>query len=397
MTLSELISEIEDVISENFYGKTWWITAETSDIKNYPERGYCFVTLIEKEGKDVKAKMEAVIWRRHYSIISNFEFTTGARFDKNLTLLLHAGVVFNPVYGLRLEIYEIDASYTLGRLEMEKQRILRELVKNNPLTIRMVKGNYVTLNKTLPKPLIFKNIALITAPNSDGQRDFIHELATNPHGYKFAVFEFLTQIQGRDADQFVIRKLKEIEVFSPRIDAVVIVRGGGSQLDFSTFETYDIGKAIAEFKKIIITGIGHERNVSIADLMCHTSVKTPTKAASLIIDHNHAFEEELMDLQDHLWDSSRALIRNIKTGLDDQVARLETCTCQFIEKQQNELEKKAIAIKHLDPGNIINRGFAIVSLNNKIISGPELLHPGQEISVRLQKSTIRSVITSIEK
>jgi exodeoxyribonuclease VII large subunit len=397
ITLSELVSEISETLSERFYGKSYWIVAETSDIKNYPDRGYCFATLIEKEGKDVLAKMEAVIWRREYPIISNFEFVTGTRFDRNLKLLLNVEVVFNPVYGLRLEIIDIDTAFTLGQLELERQEIVRRLVAENPGIIRLVDGNFITYNKTLSTPLVIQHIALITAPGSDGLRDFLHELGSNPYGYKFTVTQYLTQIQGKNADQLIIRQLTEIEASDNRIDVVVIVRGGGSQLDFGAFETYDIGKAIAGYGKIIITGIGHERNVSIADLMSNNNLKTPTKAASFIIDHNRAFEEEVVQLQEQITSGAEELLIKAADAIDLLKRRfIENCR-HFLERANNEIEKHTIAVKHLSPENILGRGFAIVSRNNRIVVDPEQLQPGEEIIVTMQNASILSTVKSIEK
>ena len=397
ITLSYLVNEITEALSDRFYGKSYWIIAETSDIKNYSDRGYCFATLIEKEGKDVIAKMEAVIWRRQYHIISNFELITGTRFDRNLRLLLNVEVIFNPVYGLRLEIFEIDTAFTLGQLDMERQEILRQLVTKNPEIIRLVEGNYVTFNKSLEKPLVIQNIALITAPGSDGQKDFLHELESNPYGYKFTVYQYLTQIQGKNADQMIIQQLNEIRTSDHLIDVVVIVRGGGSQLDFSAFETYEIGKAVAGYQKIIITGIGHERNVSIADLMSNCNVKTPTKAASFIIEHNRAFEEEVVNLQEQIIVIAEELLINVSDDLKRISQRFIESGRRFIERSMNELEMKAITVKHLSPENILARGFAIVTRNNRIIIDPEELHPGEEISITMQNASIHSTINNIEK
>ena len=397
LSLSELVNKISDTLSESFYGESYWIVAETSDIKNYPDRGYCFATLIEKEGKEVTAKMEAVIWRREYPIISNFEFITGTKFEKNLKLLLNVAVAFSPVYGLRLEILDIDPAFTLGQLELERQEILRQLVAKNPETIRLIDGNFVTYNKELAKPLVIQSIALITAPGSDGQKDFLHELENNPYGYQFTVYQYLTRIQGKDADQMIIQQLNEIEASGNWVDVVAIVRGGGSQLDFSAFETYDIGKAVAGFGKIIITGIGHERNVSIADLMSNCNVKTPTKAASYIIEHNRSFEEEILQIQSFITGTVEEMIGDGKEAIGIMHQKFADNCRLFFERKKNELENKTIAIKLLSPDNILARGFAIVSKNKRIVINPEELKPGEEISVTMQNAEILSTIKSIEK
>lgn len=395
ITLSELAQEIKDVLDENFGDHTYWVIAEISDIRNYPDRNYCFLSLIEKNNEGL-SKLDAAIWQWSYHIIANFEKQTKIKFDKNLKLLFNLKVSFHKQYGLRLNITDIDASYTLGQIEKERQETLDRLVKENPETIQLVDGNWFTLNKRLQLPRVIQNIALITAPDSDGEKDFKHELANNPFAYKFNVIDFLTQIQGQGAEKMVMQKLQEIKESQQKFDIVVIVRGGGSQLDFGSFDTYALAKAVAQFETPIITGIGHERNISISDLMSHTSVKTPTKAASFIIEHNRVFEMQIEDLKNIIFNNAESLLHEAGNDLNNIMNDLRLKTAFFIEKQNNELEKKAIAIKHLNPVNILSRGFAIVSSNNKIITNPDELSQGQSISVKLKSASITSTITNIE-
>ena len=394
--LSQLIGEISDTIGEAFSGNQYWIIAETSDIKNYPDRGYCFTTLVDKMGSEIIAKAEAVIWKRNYQTILDFEFITGRRFERNLRLLLNVEVVFHPVYGLRLEIIEIDPSFTLGQLELERQEILRRLVAENPTIIKLIDGDFITRNKTLARSLVIRTVALITAPDSDGQRDFIHELEHNSYGYQFKILQYLTQIQGKNADLSIIEKLEEIKESKAEIDAVVIVRGGGSQLDLNAFETYNIGKAIAGYPKLILTGIGHERNVSIADLMSHINLKTPTKAASFIIEHNRCFEEEILELQERIFTYVQDLITHSVYSLEQIHDKLVNGSRRLLEKRGVELENKAITIQHLNPENILTKGFAMVYRNGHIITDPKELHPGDEIMIRMQASTIISKIIKLD-
>ena len=394
--LSQLIGEISDTIEETFTGNHYWVIAETSDIKNYPDRSYCFISLIEKMGSEVIAKAEATIWKKNYRTISDFEFKTGRRFERNLRLLLRVEVAFHTVYGLRLSILEIDPSFSLGQIELERQEILRTLVAENPTIIKLVDGEFITLNKILDRPNVIHSVALITAPGSDGQRDFIHELEHNPYGYQFKIHQYLTQIQGRNADLSIVEKLEEIKESKSRVDAVVIVRGGGSQLDLSAFETYRIGKAIAGYPKLILTGVGHERNVSIADLMSHINVKTPTKAASFIIEHNRGFENEILDLQERLLTCVQDLITHSAYSLEQIREKLIYGSRRFLEKKGAELENKAITIQHLNPETILAKGFAMVSRNGQIITDPKKLKPDEEIMITMQGATIISKIIKID-
>jgi len=395
ITLSQLAQEIKDVLDDSFGDSTYWVIAEVSDIRNYPDRNYCFLSLIEKNNEGL-SKLDAAIWQWSYHIIAIFEKQTKIRFDKNLKLLFNVKVSFHKQYGLRLNIIDIDASYTLGQIEKERQETLNRLVAENPEHIRLVDGQWFTLNKSHELPQVVQKIALITATDSDGEKDFKHELANNPFGYKFNVTDFLTQIQGQGAELMVIKKLQEIKESKQEFDLVVIVRGGGSQIDFGSFDTYLLAKEVALFEIPIVTGIGHERNVSITDLMSHTSVKTPTKAASFVIEHNRHFELQVEELRDVIFSYSDTMLQQVGNAISNLINDFRMKTAYFLEKKENEIEKKAIAIRHQNPENILKRGFAIVSSNNKIITNPAELSSGQSISVKLKNTSITSTITNIE-
>lgn len=397
ISLSELAGIVDDLVKEVFYNQSFWIVAETSDVKNYADRGYCFVTLIEKEGRDTRAKMEAVIWSRFYHIIADFEIATGIAFDKNIKVLLKVSVDFSPIYGLKLQILDIDPSYTAGELEREKQAVLDRLLKQNPAVIHYVDGTYISQNKQLSRPLVFQRIALITAPDSDGRRDFLHELQSNPYKYSFRCDEYLCRIQGDGADVLIISQLQQIIKKINRYDVVVIVRGGGSQLDFGPFDTYELGLAIASCQIPVITGIGHERNVSIADLMSHLQVKTPTKAASFLVEHNHSFEEDVTQMSEYILSRADDILSDAKVSLDRFMDRLFSSAKLLLAHKNNELDKIGIALKHLDPENVIARGYAMVLKNNEIIVDPEKLLPGDEVQLRLKDYYYQTQIKSKHK
>lgn len=393
LKLSQLTNLIEATLSNVFYGKVIAVIAETSEIKK-SGNGHYYFDLIEKDGRNVVAKMNAVIWKGYSEIIQNFEATTGQKFERNIELLLKVEVRYHEVFGLQLQVVDIDSKYTLGKLELERQQTLQKLVAENPTTIELINGEYVTKNKKLLAPIVFQRIALITAPNSDGQRDIKHELENNPYGYKFHITEFLTQIQGNNADQLIIQKIAAVAKNKNDFDALVIVRGGGSQIDFAAFDTYEMGKIIAEFDLPVIAGIGHERNVSIADLMCYASVKTPTKAANFLIENNANFEAQILAFQSSMTETISSKLddenKNLQQLIDDLKFHSQNC----IDKQNHRLEKFEIALKHLNPDNILKRGFAIVMKNNKIISNPELIKKGDTINVLLKNHEFTADVTN---
>jgi exodeoxyribonuclease VII large subunit len=387
--LSDLAFTLEAVLDDAFGQKAVWVIAETSDIKNYPDRGYCFLTLVEREaGRETVAKLEACIWRRNYHIIKNFEKATGVAFARNIQLLLQVAVSFSPVYGLRLEILQIDSSYTLGNIERERQAVLDALLLDHPELVWLEAGQYITANQLLPRPAVLQRIALITAPGSDGWRDFRHELAQNPYGYDFIVDEYLTQIQGKGAEKAIAGQLDRILDSDRTYDAVVIVRGGGSQLDFGSFDTYQMGRAVAGFPIPILAGIGHERNVSITDLLCHESVKTPTKAAAFLIEHNRSFEENCLLLRDRLSLITRDALLMAREQLDSETERLRFVLHNYFRDRHTELAEKAVTIRHLDPSNILRRGYALLIRNNHIITNRSAIEAGDELQVQLHDGTL---------
>ncbi|HRG59823.1 MAG TPA: exodeoxyribonuclease VII large subunit [Bacteroidia bacterium] len=397
LRLSDLATLIDQTLYSKFGPNTFWVKAETSDIKNYFDRQYCFLTLVEKENNQIVAKMDAVIWRQQYHIIREFSKATGVSFDKNINLLMRVQVGFSAQYGLRLQILELDTGFTIGALEMQRQATLLQLVEKNPKSISFVNGEYTTLNKKLFLPQVMQKVALITAPGSDGERDFKHELQNNTYSYKFQIDSFLTQIQGKDADKAILAQLNLILELGKKYDVVAIVRGGGSQLDFSAFDNYELGLKIATFPIPIIAGIGHERNVSIADLMCFSSLKTPTKAAAFMIDHNHFFEQQIDRLKSRLVFVADGIIQSSKSKLEKTTLALKNASMLYFKEKHNALIQKSIAIKLLDPSHVLARGFAILNNENGIIMDAQKLKKGDKITATTKDAVVRLVTDEVMK
>ncbi|WP_080240746.1 exodeoxyribonuclease VII large subunit [Spirosoma rigui] len=387
--LSDLAFTIEAVLDEAFGQKVLWVVAETSDIKNYPDRGYCFLTLVEREaGRETLAKLDACIWRKNYHTIRDFESATGVAFARNIQLLLMVAVSFSPVYGLRVEILKIDPSYTLGNLERERQAVLDALVEQHPDLVWLEAGQYITANQLLPRPAVIQRIALISAPGSDGWRDFRHELTQNAYGYTFEVDEYLTQVQGAGAERAICGQLERIRQSDLPYDAVVIVRGGGSQLDFGSFDTFLMGYTVAGFPTPIFAGIGHERNVSLTDMLCHESVKTPTKAAAFLIDHNRQFEEACLRLRDRLGTVARDAVLTAREQLDSETERLRFVMHNYFRDQHTNLAEKAVTLRHLDPANVLRRGYALLLRNGRILTSVSDVNPNETLQVQLRDGLI---------
>ncbi len=387
ISLSDLAYSVESLIEQSVGQRALWVVAETSDIKNYADRQYCFLTLVERESRtgrqETIAKLDAVIWRKHYGIIREFELATGVAFARNIQLLMLVSVGFSPVYGLRLEILKIDPSFTLGNLERERQQTLDQLVSDHPDLVWIEDGKYVTANQLLPRPIVWQRIALIAAPNSDGWRDFRHELANNAYGYDFQVDDYLSQVQGQGAERAMAAQLTRIAESGINYDGVVLVRGGGSQLDFGAFDTYLLGLAVASFNRPVLAGIGHERNVSITDLLCHQSVKTPTKAAAFLIENNRMFEESCLQMVYKLLTLSRVTLQTARESLEAESERFRFVLHTFFRDRHTDLAHKTLTVRHLDPANVLRRGYALLLQNGRIITRAQQVQPNQPLTVQL--------------
>lgn len=374
LKLSELTQQIQDTIQTQFDGEVFWVSARIMNVKKYETNRRCYLTLEEYENGTKTTEIRAVFWANYYSEIEKFEKAIKQPFKDGTEIICKVKVRYHKVYGLNLDVMQIDLAHTLGTLELERQQTLEKLVKENPKTIQLFDGVYRTFNNRLPLPLIISNIALITAPNSDGQRDFQQEIKRNKHQYTFSVTEFLTTIQGDNAHKLILEQLKLIEKSKEPFDVIAIVRGGGSQTDFKPFDDYELSKYVANFSIPIYTGIGHDRNQSIVDLMAREQ-KTPTKVASLFVEHNFDFENTLIDL---------------KTRLTDTIA-------EQLENAKEEFDNAKRIVKLSSPQAILDRGFAIIMSNNKIVVDPKTITENSQLQTLLKNETIHSTVTKKTK
>jgi exodeoxyribonuclease VII large subunit len=369
LSLSALLAEIDEAIQYRFTGETFWITAEITDVKKMPDKRWCFLKFVEKKDGYIVAEMKGVFWGNSYVHIEQFEKITKQQFANGLEITCEVRIRFHARYGLDVEVLAIDTAYTLGKVVLEKELTLQKLVQENPTIIRLVDEQYYTYNQQLQLPAVIQRIALVAAPNSDGYRDFVQECTTNNYCYAFAITTFATQVQGEYAAATMLQQLQDIATKIQHFDAVVIVRGGGSQLDFGPFDDYALAKCIAGFGLPIFTGIGHDSNTSIADMMAR-QLKTPTKVAVQIVDHNFYFENELLLLQDRMQQS-------VKTRLQDAATQLQ---------QYNK------TIKAYSPETILAKGYAIIHHQSKIVTSAAQLQADDVITIQLNTQKIDAII-----
>ena len=440
LSLSQLLTIVQDTIDAQFYGQAFWVKCEVTDVKRYDLKNWCFCKLLEKKGGQVVAETAGVFWQQGYQHIRRFEHATGRPFENGIEISALATLKFHPKFGFKLEILEIDLSFTLGQMELARQQTIQRLLTEFPHQIRQEDGLFITQNNCLPLPRILQRVALITANHSDGQRDFIQELTHNAHAYAFRITGFYTTIQGETAPALLVKQLEQIATKTHLFDVVVIVRGGGSQTDLKPFDNFELAKTIALFPLPVLTGIGHDRNTSIADLMAR-QYKVPTKVAAAMVDHNHAAALELLNMQERmedgvsalLFDSSRQLEKweqqinwvlpnrialrkqrlqqweqmlqhgsmrqceNSKQHLEGWQLRMKNGTLRLLRNVKGKLSLQERLIVQLSPQTILNRGFAIAEQKGKIITNVNQLDVSKPLTTRLAQATIESNIIHINE
>lgn len=374
INLSQLLYKIDETLQSQFGYQTFWIKAEITDVKKYESKRWCFLKLIEKKDTEIIAEMKATAWSQGYVFIEQFERLTQQPFTNGLQIVCKVKVKYSIKYGLSFDVLEIDNSFALGQIELQKQATLKRLVDESSGQIIKVEEQYFTPNKKLKLPVVIQKIALITAQNSDGQRDFNNELLNNNYGYAFKVDEYLCQIQGDNAHENIIKQFDQIFVSNINYDCVAMVRGGGSETDFKPFEQYELAKLVANFQIPVFTGIGHDRNTSIVDLMAR-QLKTPTKVAAHIVEHNFMFENNLLY----------------------QLNQIEQNAYSKIERAKQSILNLKRLLMSFDPNNILKKGYAILKVNNVIVSNPSLLKIGDEIETIIKNKTLKSVIKNINE
>jgi exodeoxyribonuclease VII large subunit len=296
--LSELNSKISGALTDRFKGQTFWVVADITNHSYKADKKIHYFELVEKAttSNSIVAKIIGKAWGTGSMHLSDFEKNTGQSFTNNINVLVLVSVDYHPLFGLSLNILDIDTNFTLGILEQQRNATLRRLVDENPF-ITKEGEHYITTNNQIKLKSVIQKVAVLSGSNSAGHEDFRHTLENNDFGYVFEIDDYPTIVQGDNNAKLFLSKLIEVYNTGIQYDAVVITRGGGAQSDFLIFDNYNIGRAVAKFPIPVITGIGHQKNVSITDLMAHTQTKTPTKAAEFIIAHNRSFEQSILWLQ----------------------------------------------------------------------------------------------------
>ncbi|MDR2921184.1 MAG: exodeoxyribonuclease VII large subunit [Tannerella sp.] len=329
LSLSQLNEQVHKAISESL-PEVYWVRAETSDVRINASSGHCYLEFVEKDPRteQIIAKARGTIWARTFHILKPyFEETTRQSFVSGLKVLVKVSVEFHKLYGYSLTVHDIDPSYTLGDLVQKRMEIIR----------RLQQEGIFDLNKELPLSGLPQRIAVITSPTAAGYEDFLNQLIHNKAGYAFYVKLFPAIMQGEKTEESIIEALDQVWQYSDHFDAVVIIRGGGSASDLNCFDSYMLAAHCAQFPIPVITGIGHERDDSIVDMVAHTRMKTPTAVAAFLISLVDEQAEALDELQQTLCAVSTEIIASHKNELTLMTTKLPVSVTYQLERNRNKL------------------------------------------------------------
>lgn len=404
LSLSELNEVLKMSIKSAFLDVVW-VRAEISELHEN-RNGHCYLELIEKspENDTVVAKQKATIWKNTYNLLKPyFEESTGMALAVGMKVLLAVEPSFHSVYGLSLEVSDIDPAFTIGDMAMRRAEIIR----------RLTDEGVVDMNKELEMPIVPQRIAVISSATAAGFGDFCDQLQGNRFGYHFYVKLFAATMQGDRTEQSVIAALDQINDHIELFDAVAIIRGGGATSDLAAFDNYNIALHCAQFPLPIISGIGHQRDDSIVDLVAHTRVKTPTAAAEFLIDCMRQYDERIENAANQLSELVGEIMNENEQTLQHCVSRLGNARQQIL-RQENVLStivfrldksaKNAISsaknalslieksLELSDPKTLLNRGYTLTTKNGKIVKSVTELKAGETVETHFADGIIKSKI-----
>jgi exodeoxyribonuclease VII large subunit len=341
--------------------------------------------LVEKDEKTntPTARASAKCWRQTWQLMQpHFERATGQSLRAGLKVLLRVYAQFHEAYGFSWIVTDIDPTYTLGDMARKRQEIIRQLKEEGVFD----------LQRELRIPLFAKRIAVISAAGAAGYGDFIRQLEDNDYGFKFEVQLFPAIMQGEQVESSIINALEQIYSLISQFDVVVIIRGGGATADLSGFDTLALAENVAQFPLPIITGIGHDRDESILDMVSNTRVKTPTAAAALLIDNLLQVLTRIDSAQQRITMAISQRFANQKERLSSLQSIIPVLAQRILSNAKHRLELIELQLQGYDPQLLLRRGYSITLHNGHAVRDPQQLKAGDEIETRLEKGIIKSTV-----
>ncbi len=394
ITLRELQSRIREVL-EGQFALPLWVSAEISEIK-VNRSGHCYLELVEKGGDNgvPTAQARAVIWKSHYPRIAGyFEAETGQRLAEGIRILAKVLVSYHEIYGFSLQITDIDPSYTLGDMERQRQQTITQLQQEGVWE----------MNHEVPMPAVVQRVAIVSSAGAAGYQDFLKELERSPYRFELTLFE--AYMQGAAAEESIVEALCSIAADPERFDAVVMIRGGGSRSDLNCFNAYRLCSHIAQFPLPVVTGIGHDKDTSVADMVAHTALKTPTAVAGWLVERMGTVEgwldaaalqlhdgvlrlaraqqlrlEEFAGSVRHL---AQALLRQRGVELAARDEAFRNTAAIFLRQQRQRIESLGEVVASRSPKEILRMGFAVVRTEGHAVTSARGVRTGQPLTIEV--------------
>ena len=384
----------------------YWVQAELSEVRE-AYNGHCYIELVQKaeRGNTLLAKARGTVWANVYKMLKPyFEQATGQRFAAGIKVLMQVSVEYHEQYGLSLTVHDIDPTYTLGDMARRRREIIARLEDEGVLT----------LNKELPMPMLPQRVAVISAAGAAGYGDFCDQLMGNPYGFAFYPKLFPAVMQGDRVEETIIAALDRIACEQESWDVVVIIRGGGATSDLSGFDTYDLAANCAQFPLPIITGIGHERDDTVLDMVAHTRVKTPTAAAEHLIaslveaattldtltnalvtgitNRIHREEKRVEQIAQRLPALFAVTHANGMHRIAQLEARMHTALQRSLTEQKHRLQLMEKVIEGASPMQILQRGYSITRCDGRVVRNTTQLPEGAVLTTSLAEGEVKSMV-----
>ena len=407
--LSKLTEAIERVINAHC-SKLVWVKAEIVKLNHYPHTGHCYPDLVEKRAGKIVAELRGNIWSSNFEMInSKFKTVLGEELWDDMTVVIQASVTYHPVYGLALNIVDIDPEYTLGELAKQRTEAIRKLKEED----------LFAANKQRVLPQLPKTIAIISVSSSKGYQDFMNVLEENPWGYKFHPLLFPAILQGERAVTTITAQLERIRKHKKLFDAVAIIRGGGGEIGLSCYDSYSLAKAIALFPLPVLTGIGHSTNETVSELVSYKSFITPTKIAEFLLQEFHNFSMPLKEGSEKIESAANLLFERQEKAINEAQRSFRFLSRRILDRNMNqlqhfqnsllsrsrsilqqekaELRNVANSIELLSPQNILKRGYSITRKDGRVVRDADALNEGDLVETEFYSGAANSIIKSLKK
>ena len=363
-----------------------WLKAEISAVKAR-SGGHCYIELSQSDSKGLVAKASAIIWSSKYRFIAPYiESVTGSPLTEGMTVLMEVQANYSELYGFSLIVNDVDPEFSLGVKELERQKTIE----------RLTKEGIMDLQKEHALPALPYRLAVISAEDAAGYRDFMRHIAENPYGFTLATELYPALMQGADCPSSIIAAMDAVLGSGLQYDAVLILRGGGSKLDLACFDDYDLAAAIAQYPLPVLTAIGHDQDYHICDMVAHEYVKTPTALADFILEMYENEDARISSYVTRIRLAFSNRILQMESSVDRLQSRVRNGYAMKLSMMESALQVLQTRINAADPRKIMERGYALaVDAKGVVMKSVRGCSPGDKISVMFADGTINAEVKEI--